>query len=83
MHVRIDEFVEKSEEENKKEPKDYKRFIYYEPDTLPNIFNNKETSPPEPSRVTELQEVQTRSQGPKSHSEATELRPTESEGPKP
>ena len=34
-HVRIDEFVEKSEEESSKEPKVYKRFIYYEPNTLP------------------------------------------------
>ena len=34
-HVRIDEFVEKSEEESSKEPKDYRRFIYYEPNTLP------------------------------------------------
>ena len=34
-HVRIDEFVEKSEEESEKEPKDYRKFIYYEPNTLP------------------------------------------------
>ena len=33
-HVRINDFVEKSEEESKKEPEDYKRFVYYEPDTL-------------------------------------------------
>lgn len=35
-HVRIDKFVEKSEEESNSEPKDYKRFVYYEPDTVPN-----------------------------------------------
>ena len=34
-HVRINEFAKMSEEESNKEPKDYKRFIYYEPDTLP------------------------------------------------
>ena len=28
-HVKVDEFVEKTEEESKKEPKDYKRFFYY------------------------------------------------------
>ena len=33
-HLRIDEFVERSEEENNKELKDYRRFIYYELDTL-------------------------------------------------
>ena len=37
-HVRIDEFVEKSEEESNREPKDYRRFVYYEPDTLVNLF---------------------------------------------
>ena len=36
-NARIDEFVEKSEEESYKEPEDYKRFLYYEPDTLPNL----------------------------------------------
>ena len=45
-HVRIDEFAERDEEERKKEPKDYTRFIYYEPDTLPNLFERKETSSP-------------------------------------
>ena len=37
-HVRIDEFAEKSEKERKKELEDYKRFIYYELDTLQNLF---------------------------------------------
>ena len=36
-HVRIDEFAEKSEEERNKELADYKRFVYYEHDTLPNL----------------------------------------------
>ena len=45
-HVRIDEFVEKSEEESNKEPEDYRRFIYYEPDTLQNLSKRKEASPP-------------------------------------
>ena len=35
-HVKIDEFVEKSEEESNKELEDYRSFVYYEPDTLPN-----------------------------------------------
>ena len=55
-HVTIDEFVEKTEEENKKEPKDYRRFFYYDLDTLLNIFDNKETSPPKLSIITKLQE---------------------------
>ena len=52
--VRIDEFAEKTEEERKKEPKDYKRFVYYEPNTFPNMFDSKETSRPELSTVTKL-----------------------------
>ena len=36
-HVRIYEFVEKSEEESSKEPKDYWIFVYYELDTLLNL----------------------------------------------
>ena len=60
-HVRIDEFAEKIKEERKKELKDHRRFVYYELDTLPNIFDKKETSPLELSIVTELQEVQTKS----------------------
>ena len=46
-HVGIDEFAEKTEEERKKEPKDYKRFVYYERDILPNIFDKKESLSPE------------------------------------
>ena len=45
-HVRIDEFVEKSEEEERnKDLEDYKRFFFYEPDTLPNLSKRKEASP--------------------------------------
>ena len=64
-HVRIDEFAENPEEERKKEPENYKRFIYFKFDKLPGIFDNKDTSSAEPSVATELQEVQTKSQGPK------------------
>ena len=35
-HVRIDEFVEKSEGESNKEHEDYINFIYFEPNILPN-----------------------------------------------
>ena len=31
-HVKVDEFAEKTEEESKKEPKDYRRFVFI--DTL-------------------------------------------------
>ena len=34
-HVRIDEFVEKSEEEGNKELEDYRKFIYYETNNFP------------------------------------------------
>ena len=44
-HVRIDEFAEKSEEESNKEPEDYIRFVYYEPDTFPNLSKSQEVSP--------------------------------------
>ena len=82
-HVRIDEFAEKAKEERKKELKDYIRFVYFEFDTLPDIFDNKDTSSFEPNIVTKLQKVQTKSQGLELQFEATELMPTESEGPKP
>ena len=49
-YVRINEFAEKCEEESNKEPEDHKRFIYYELDTLPNLFERKETSPLEPPK---------------------------------
>ena len=81
--MRIDEFEEKTEEESKKELEDYTRFVYIESNTLPDTSINKETSSTEPNIVTELQEVQTESQGPKSHPEATEPMPTKSEQPEP
>ena len=34
-HVKVDEFAERTEEETKKEPEDYRRFIFIEPDTVP------------------------------------------------
>ena len=40
-NVRIDEFAEKSEEESRKEPKDYRRFVYYELDTFSNLFESQ------------------------------------------
>ena len=43
-HVKIDEFAENSEEERSKEPEDYRSFMYYELDTLPNPSNSQETS---------------------------------------
>ena len=77
-HVRIDKFVERTEEESKKEPKDYRRFFYIELDTLPGTSANKEASTPESFSVTELQEVQIESQGPESHYEPTKPMPNNS-----
>ena len=63
-HVKVDEYAEKTEEESKKEPEDYKRFVFI--DTLPDTTINRKTIYTEPSIATKLQEVQTKSQGPKS-----------------
>ena len=53
--MRIDEFTERSEEESNKEPKDYKRFIYFEPNTLPNLFEkNQSQGPKSHSEATKL-----------------------------
>ena len=83
-HVRIDEFAKKSEEESCKEPKDYRRFIYYEPDTLPITFEGNIASPPKSPKsllATELQLVQPESQSqskqPKLQSEGTKSEATE------
>ena len=81
--MKIDEFVEKAKEERNKELEDYRRFFYFEFGSLPDIFDNRETSSPKPTIVTKLQEVQTESQGPELQFEAIELMPTKSEGPKP
>ena len=43
-NVRIDEFTKRIKEERKKELEDYRKFVYYKPDTLPNLFEIKETS---------------------------------------
>ena len=59
-HVKVDEFVERTEEESKKELEDYRR------DTLSDTSINKNTTSIKPNIVTKLQEVQTKSQGPKS-----------------
>lgn len=40
-HVKIDEFSERSEEQRKKEPKDYKYFVYFEPKTLHMVQENE------------------------------------------
>ena len=60
-HVRIVEFAEKTKEESKKELEDYKRFVYYEPNTLPNLSKRKEASPldsPKSPTTIELKIVQ-------------------------
>ena len=63
-HVKVDEFVENTKEESKKEPEDYRRFFFI--DTFPDTSVNKKTASTKPSTVTKLQEVQTESQGPES-----------------
>ena len=52
-HVKFDEFSKKTKKESKKEPEDYRRFVYIELDTLPNTSVNKEIASTEPSIVTE------------------------------
>ena len=52
-HVKVDEFTKKTEEESKKEPKDYRRFVYIKLDTLPDTSVNKEATSSKPSTVTE------------------------------
>ena len=51
-HVKVDDFVEKSKEERKKVLEDYRIFFYIEPDTIPSITFNQESSTLE-SLVTE------------------------------
>ena len=54
-HVRIYEFAKKSEENSNKEHEDYKKFIYFEPDTLPNpIGSQKNSSPKSPKSLEAL-----------------------------
>ena len=60
-HLKVDEFVEKTEEESKNEPKDYRRFFFI--NTLPNTFFNRKTISTKPNIATKLQEVQIKSQG--------------------
>lgn len=55
-HVKVDEFAKRSEEESKREPEDYRRFVSIELDTIPDTSANQESSTPE-SSVTELQKA--------------------------
>ena len=61
IHVKVDEFVEKTTKESRKEPKDYRRFIFI--DTLLDTFINKRIVSTEPSSATKLEIIQTNSQG--------------------
>ena len=63
-HVKVDEFIEKTKEESKKEPKDYRRFVFI--DTLLDTDINKKIVSIKPNIAIELQEVQTKSQVPES-----------------
>ena len=74
-HVKVDDFIEKNEEESKKEPEDYRRFFFI--DTFPDTSINKKIASTEPNIVTELQEDQTKSQGLESQSKATQPMPME------
>ena len=58
-HVKVDEFVEKTVKESKKEPEDYRRFIFI--DTISDTSVNKRIVPAEPSSATELKIVPTES----------------------
>ena len=76
--MKIDEFSEKSEEDSRKEPEDYIRFVYYEPDTLPNLFGGQGDSSPESPKspkILDLQPMQPESwsKRPKSHSKGPKL----------
>ena len=78
-HVKVDEFADKSEKENKRVPEDYRRFVYIEPDTIPSISFTQESLTPE-SSVTKIQKVQTE---PQQHSDTIEQVSTESEALEP
>ena len=81
-HVKVDEFVERTKEESKREQEDYRRFVFIELDTIPGTSVNHESSTPK-SSITKLQEVQTELHVLKLHSDTTEQVSTESEGPEP
>ena len=57
--MKVDEFAEKTEEESKKEPEDYMRFVFI--DIFIYTYINKNTTSTEPNKVIELHEVQTKS----------------------
>ena len=80
-HVKVDEFVEKIKEENKKEPEDYRRFVFI--DTLSDTSINKKITSTKPSSATELEIVQTESQGIKLQTKATKSIATKPKQPKP
>ena len=71
VHLKIDEFVEKSEEKSSKRPKEYRNFVYYELDTIPKtqatMIRQKPCQPPNLTIQLMLYPVQ-----PKLHPEATE-----------
>ena len=55
----------RSEEETNKELEDYRRFVYYKPNTLPILFGRKEVSPLQSAKSTktiELKSMQAKSQ---------------------
>ena len=79
-HVKVDEFAERTKEESKREPEDYRRFVSIEHDTVPTTSTNQESSTPE-SSVTELQEEQTEPVS--TGSDEPEPVSTESEEPEP
>ena len=66
-HVKVDEFAKKIAKESKKEPEDYRRFIFI--DTLLDTFVNKRIVA---SIATKLEIAPTESQRPKSQTKATE-----------
>ena len=51
-HMKVDEFAEKIEEESKKEPEDYMRFVFI--DTFSDTSINRKNASIEPNIDTEL-----------------------------
>ena len=76
-HVKVDEFAKKTVEESRKEPEDYRRFIFI--NTLLDTSINKRIVTIEPRTTTELEIVQTESQGLELQTEATKSIATEPE----
>ena len=59
-HVKVDEFAKETTKESKKEPEDYRRFIFI--DTIPETSIDKRTIPAETIFATELEIVHTKLQ---------------------